>query len=177
MELFNLIGLDIGYVVIGMAAVIILLFILLIVSMVKSHNVRVRYNQFMNGEDGKNLEKAILDKFSVIDTLQAEVSDINSKINAINTQLATTYQKVALVKYDAFQEIGGKLSFVLVLLTAENNGFILNSMHSSREGCYTYSKEVVNGETFVVLSEEEQQALNEAKQNIGIIKMKERKEE
>ena len=131
MELFNLIGLDIGYVVIGMAAVIILLFILLIVSMVKSHNVRVRYNQFMNGEDGKNLEKAILDKFSAIDTLQAEVSDINSKINAINTQLATTYQKVALVKYDAFQEIGGKLSFVLVLLTAENNGFILNSMHSS----------------------------------------------
>lgn len=68
-------------------------------------------------------------------------------------------------------------SFVLVLLTAENNGFILNSMHSSREGCYTYSKEVVNGETFVILSEEEQQALNEAKQNIGIIKMKERKEE
>ena len=50
-------------------------------------------------------------------------------------------------------------------------------MHSSREGCYTYSKEVVNGETFVILSEEEQQALNEAKQNIGIIKMKERKEE
>ena len=50
MELFNLIGLDIGYVVIGMAAVIILLFILLIVSMVKSHNVRVRYNQFMMGK-------------------------------------------------------------------------------------------------------------------------------
>ena len=50
-------------------------------------------------------------------------------------------------------------------------------MHSSREGCYTYAKEVINGETFVILSEEEQQALNEAKQDIGLSKMKSRIEE
>lgn len=174
MEIFNDFGIDIGYVVIGMAGVIVLLFILLIVTMVKNHNTRKKYNQFMDGEDGKNLEKAILDKFSAIDTLETNVSDINSKINSINSQLTTAYQKIGLVKYDAFKEIGGKLSFVLVLLTAENNGFILNSMHSSREGCYTYSKEVVNGEAFVILSEEEQQALDEAKSNIGISKMKER---
>ena len=48
------------------------------------------------------------------------------------------------------------LVFVLVLLTDEDNGFIINSMHSSREGCFTYAKEVVNGEAFVILSEEEQ---------------------
>ena len=43
-------------------------------------------------------------------------------------------------------------------------------MHSSREGCFTYAKEVVNGEAFVILSEEEQQALEEAKSNIGLKK-------
>ena len=48
------------------------------------------------------------------------------------------------------------------------NGFIINSMHSSREGCFTYAKEVVNGEAFVILSEEEQQALDEAKSNTGL---------
>ena len=41
-------------------------------------------------------------------------------------------------------------------------------MHSSKEGCYTYTKEVVNGEAFVILSEEEQQALEEAKANTGL---------
>lgn len=41
-------------------------------------------------------------------------------------------------------------------------------MHSSREGCFTYAKEVVNGEAFVILSEEEQQALDEAKSNTGL---------
>lgn len=174
MELLNSFGIDIGYVVIGMAGIILLLFILLITSMVKIHNMRTRYNQFMEGEDGKSLEKALLDKFEAIDMLKNSVSDINIQIKEVNKILATTYKKIALVKYDAFQEIGGKLSFVLVMLTSEDNGFILNSMHSSREGCYTYAKEVINGETFVVLSEEEQQALNEAKQNIGIGKMRER---
>ena len=100
--------------------------------------------------------------------MEANVDEIYGKIRTINNQLVTAYQKIGLVKYDAFKEIGGKLSFVLVLLTAENNGFILNSMHSSKEGCYTYAKEVVNGEAFVILSEEEQQALEEAKSNTGI---------
>ena len=168
MELFNQFGIDIGYVVIGMAGVIVLLFILILVTMIKDSGTRKKYRKFMDGENGKNLEKAILDKFSAIDELEADVNKNNTDINAINGQLVTAYQKIGLVKYDAFKEIGGKLSFVLVLLTADDNGFILNSMHSSKEGCYTYTKEVVNGEAFVILSEEEQQALEEAKANTGL---------
>lgn len=165
MKLFEDYGIDLGYVVIGMAGVIVLLFILLLITMIKDAGTRKKYKKFMDGENGKNLEKAILDKFSSIDILTKDVEEINDQIHTINGQLQTAYQKIGLVKYDAFKEIGGKLSFVLVLLTAENNGFILNSMHSTREGCYTYTKEVVNGEAFVILSEEEQQALEEAKTN------------
>lgn len=172
MQLFDDYGIDIGYVVLGMAGVILLMLIMLIVTMAKNASMRKKYKVFMDGESGKNLEKSILDKFASIDTLEANVDEIYGKIKTINNQLVTAYQKIGLVKYDAFKEIGGKLSFVLVLLTAENNGFILNSMHSSKEGCYTYAKEVVNGEAFVILSEEEQQALEEAKSNTGIMNNK-----
>ena len=165
MKLFEDYGIDVGYVVIGMAGVIVLLFILLLVTMIKDANTRKKYRIFMDGENGKNLEKAILDKFSAIDELTEDTKKIHEQLEDIDGRLVTAYQKIGLVKYDAFKEIGGKLSFVLVLLTAENNGFILNSMHSTREGCYTYTKEVVNGEAFVILSEEEQQALEEAKSN------------
>ena len=106
MDLFNQFGIDIGYVIIGMAGVILLLFILLIVTMVKDAGTRKKYRKFMDGENGKNLEKAILDKFSAIDVLEADVNKINSNIKAINGQLATAYQKIGLVKYDAFKEIG-----------------------------------------------------------------------
>lgn len=95
--------------------------------------------------------------------LEADVHELSERVEDVSGKLVSSYQKIGLVKYDAFKEIGGKLSFVLVLLTEEDNGFIINSMHSSREGCFTYAKEVVNGEAFVILSEEEQQALEEAK--------------
>ena len=165
MKLFEQFGIDLGYVVIGMAAVIIILFILLLVTMIKDANTRKKYKIFMDGENGKNLEKAILDKFAAIDELSEDTKNIHEQLENIDSRLIKAYQKVWLVKYDAFKEIGGKLSFVLVLLTADNDGFLINSMHSTNEGCYTYTKEIVNGEAFVILSEEEQQALEEAKTN------------
>ena len=68
---------------------------------------------------------------------------------------------MGLVKYDAFNEMGGKLSFSLAMLDVKNNGFIINAMHT-REGCYTYIKEIIDGNSVIVLSGEEQEALNNA---------------
>ena len=72
-----------------------------------------------------------------------------------------SYQKLGIVKYDAFNEMGGKLSFALAMLDNNNTGWIINAMHS-REGCYTYVKEIVKGESYVELAEEEAEALDKA---------------
>ena len=72
-----------------------------------------------------------------------------------------TYQKCGIVKYDAFRQMGGKMSFCLALLDKRNNGFIINSVHSS-DGCYTYTKEIRGGNCSIALGEEEEQALNAA---------------
>jgi hypothetical protein len=68
------------------------------------------------------------------------------------------FQKIGLVKYDAFNEMGGKLSFSVCLLNEKDDGFIINAMHS-REGCYTYIKEIIDGNSIIVLSKEEEDAL------------------
>ena len=62
--------------------------------------------------------------------------------------------------------MGGKLSFVLALLDKDNTGFLLNAIHS-RENCFMYIKEIVNGESYVMLSSEEVEALKKAV-NYGI---------
>ena len=54
------------------------------------------------------------------------------------------------------------MSFVIALLNNDNSGIVLNAMHS-REGCFTYAKEIIKGESFIPLSEEEKQALEQAK--------------
>ena len=64
-------------------------------------------------------------------------------------------------KYDAFDEMGGKLSFSLAMLNNKEDGFIINAMHS-REGCYTYIKEIIAGKAITVLTKEEQEALDMA---------------
>ncbi|BCN33015.1 DUF4446 family protein [Anaeromicropila herbilytica] len=162
MDLFNNLGIDIGYVLIGLSGLTFIVLLLLIITMIKQSKLKKKYNLFMSGADGKTIEKQILDKFEEVDQVKEDISSIKSKLDIIDTTLLVTYQKVGIVKYDAFKEMGGKLSFALTLLNKENDGFIINSMHSSREGCYTYVKEIIKGESFVVLSDEEKKSLEDA---------------
>lgn len=133
-----------------------------IIALVKVRFLTKRYNAFMKGAGGISLESAILTRFKEIDFLKEEYIGISEKFDTICKSLMNTYQKIGIVKYDAFKEMGGKLSFSLCLLDDENSGFILTAMHT-REGCYTYVKEVIKGEAFVVLASEEKKALDEAK--------------
>lgn len=162
MFLFDAIGLDIGYVLLGTIGVVIILFILLIIIMVKHKNLKKKYNQFMIGEDGRSLEKVITERFKEIESMKEHMSKNDERLNEIDNFLLKTYNKMAIVKYDAFREMGGSLSFALALLTESNDGFIINAMHSSREGCYTYIKNIEKGQCEAPLSEEEKEALEKA---------------
>lgn len=135
-----------------------------IILLVKVSSLTKKYNAFMKGSDGHNLESTILTRFKEIDILKEESKYTSEKLNIACETLITAYQKIGIVKYDAFKEMGGKLSFSLCLLDDENNGFVLTSMHT-REGCYTYVKEIIAGNSIIVLSPEEKEALDTAKQS------------
>lgn len=148
--------------VLVMAILTVALLTTTVILLVKIGALTKKYNAFMKGSDGHTLESTILTRFKEIDILKEESKYTSEKLNIACETLITAYQKIGIVKYDAFKEMGGKLSFSLCLLDDENNGFILTSMHT-REGCYTYVKEIIKGESFVVLAAEERRALEEAK--------------
>lgn len=163
-EILNTLGLgalDIAYLFIGILALILILFILLIVTMVKQSKLKKRYQAFMLGSDAKSMEDEIAGLFQDINTLKGETKDNKKEIKHIYKRLETVFQKIGIVKYDAFQQMGGKLSFSLALLDENDNGFIMNSVHST-DGCYSYTKEIKNGECEISLGEEEKKALNMA---------------
>ena len=95
------------------------------------------------------------------DFSQRRAEKVLQEIRELRSSFADTYQKTGIVKYDAFDEMGGKLSFVLVMLDGRDNGVLLNVMHS-RDDCYTYIKEIKRGASYVELSTEEQLALEKA---------------
>ncbi len=151
-----------GYFIVGLTGVSLLLIVFIIILSVKQRKLTNKYKKFMTGASGENLESQIIARFADIDQLKTSTKSLEEELAKVKENLLITYQKVGVVKYDAFREMGGKLSFVLALLDKNNNGILLNSVHSSREGCYTYLKEIIKGESFLELSEDEAKALNQA---------------
>ncbi len=163
MDFIELINNNAVYCILGIGAFIVLILLYNIILSVKLSKLNKKYKKFMTGATGENLEAQFLSRFADIDNLKTETKDMNKELGKVKENLLITYQKVGVVKYDAFKEMGGKLSFVLALLDKNNNGILMNSVHSSREGCYTYLKEIIKGESFLELSEDERKALDMAK--------------
>lgn len=152
-------SLDVTYIFIGLIALIIVLFILNIVSLSKISRLKKKYDSFMRGRNAKSMEKEIQELFADIDFLKESAETNRKEIKRIYKRLITTFQKLGIVKYDAFNQMGGQLSFALALLDEYNNGFVINSVHSS-EGSYCYVKGIESGECEISLGEEEQQAID-----------------
>ena len=161
LDFFGLFSVDTLYVILGMAVVMVVMLVFLIINSVKIKNMKLTYTSFMSGKDVKSLEEVILKRFKEVDELKKEDAAKKVQLDDINESLRYAFSKMGMVKYDAFNEMGGKLSFALALLDNRNNGFLINAMHS-REGCYTYVKEIINGESYINLGEEEKKALNKA---------------
>lgn len=154
-------GLDIAYVLIGMLVLIIVLLVLMVIQFSRLNKLQKKYMKFMKGKDAKSLEQDIEGLYDDNDYIKQEAEKNRKDIREIQKRMEYCYQKLGVVKYDAFSQMGGQLSFCLALLNEKDDGFILNSVQSS-EGCYTYTKEVKKGECAITLGEEEKKALDQA---------------
>ena len=160
-KILKALGIDPAFILIFLLILIIVLFVLYVNVTLKYNRLKSSYNTFMKGKDGKNLEESMKERVEEIESILKVTKQNRMEIKEINKKLDRNYQKVGIVKYDAFNEMGGKLSFALAMLDGNNSGWVINAMHS-REGCYTYVKEILKGESYVELAEEEAEALDKA---------------
>ena len=166
-KIFDSIGLgnlDPAFIFIALLLCCVALVIFLISTMKRCKVLEEKLDKLMMGKDAATLEEVILERFKEIDSLKSDNSKITEQITEIFENLTYTVQKCGIVKYDAFHEMGGKLSFALVMLNKKNTGHVINAMHS-REGCYIYIKEIIEGESYIPLGDEEKQALEKALEN------------
>ena len=154
-------GIDPAYIMIGLLAVMLILIILYIICFLKMRKMGKAYDRFMSGKDMESMEEILWKQFDRIEILEEADKDKRRELNELEHTVQNAYQKAGLVKYDAFREMSGKLSYALALLDQNDNGVIVTSMYS-REGCYSYAKEIVRGESAINLSEEEKEALDSA---------------
>lgn len=152
-------NIDLTYLFIGLAAAVIILLIMVISLTVSFNKLSKRYKRFMGGKNAKSLEKDIMGLYEDNKLIKVSMEKNRKDIENLYRKFEGAFQKVGIVKYDAFNQMGGQLSFSLALLDENDNGFILNSVHSA-EGCYSYTKEIKAGLCDIALGDEEKKALD-----------------
>ena len=123
--------------------------------------MKKKYKEFMGGSDGTSIEELIKGNLEDVNQIKKLSIENENNIKDIYEKLEYTFQKVGVNKYDAFHEMGGKLSFALCMLDKKDYGYVVNVMHSN-DGCFAYIKEIVNGKSYIELGKEEEKAVNQA---------------
>lgn len=158
-----------AYLPYAMAFFIVLNIILLVVLAFyirKVNKLRRRFERFMTpNSKNHNIEGMLLENIKLINEIRQENESIKFEQDYINGRLKTCIQHMGIVRYNTFEDVGGDLSYAVALLDEEKNGVVLNSLYY-RQGCYTYGKPIIAGESKYQLSEEEQEAINKAIEGI-----------
>ena len=160
-NIFSGIGIDPGIIVIVLAILTLISFIASVICFSQFRKLYRRYDMFMRGKDAETLEDTIMELVDETEYLRAKDGDTKRLVDSVVSKAQAGYQKTGIVKYNAFKGMGGNLSFVIAMLDDNNTGFVLNSVHS-REGCYLYLKDVVEGKTEGLLGSEAKEALERA---------------
>ena len=160
-EKIGLSGLDLSYVLLGMLVIMLASLVIAIIALAKYSTLSKKYKKFMGGNEAKALESHIMNLISINEANSEKIEENKEEIEELFRRQRFNFQKIGMIKYDAFQEMGGNLSFALTLLDDNNNGFIINSVHNIHSS-YCYAKEVKDGKCSINLSDEEATALERA---------------
>lgn len=164
----NFTALDSGTLILAAALLLSVISMIIAIAAIAGYKKLYRaYDYFMRGRDTESLESLILEEKDDIADLK-EADEYNKEnMRLMNRNIRASFQKVGIVRYDAFEGMGGKMSFSMALLDYTNTGVVLNCMHA-REGCFLYVKEVDGGATDTPLGLEERAALEKA---LGYVKV------
>lgn len=136
-------------------------FVVLIALLIWVAILHRKWQTIFRGSSG-DLEEAVRYIHAYQDSLDGEHKDLVARVKAIEEALPHNISHVGLVRYNPFSDAGGDQSFALALLNDEGDGIILSSLYG-REMNRVYAKPIVHGNSKYQLSDEERQAIQNAK--------------
>lgn len=144
------------------AAVALLGLILVVVLLVRLGRMRRQYLVLQDGGDNESFLEAVSRHGEQVDKLRGETASLSRDVQSLRVDLADAIRHVAVVRYDAFNDMGGRMSFSAALLDDAGDGVVISSINGRTE-TRTYAKGVKAGTSDAELSPEEQQAIGFAR--------------
>lgn len=141
---------------------IIINFLMLISNIKKTNRIKAKYNKFMNGLSDRNMEELLETSINSMNSVNAKNRDIELKLNEMERTLLQCVQKVGIVRFNAFDNVGSDLSFSIALLDHNDTGVVISGIYA-RDSSSTYAKPVITAKSKYTLSAEEIQAIDIAR--------------
>ena len=160
-NILNIINQNISFIVIGLAIMIIFLLVLVVILFSSLNKVEKKYRKMMRGVNSKNLEQLITDNIDKIEQSIEQSNNVLSEFDGLKEEIKGCVNKVAILRYKAFEDVGSDLSFSIAILDSYNDGVIITGIYGRNEST-TYAKPIDKGISRYDLSEEEIHVLNEA---------------
>lgn len=120
-----------------------------------------RLDAFFQGGKAEDLESIIAEVGKRLRATEDEFKRLRNDVARIDVMAGNSVQKVGVVRFNPFEDVGGDQSFAVALLDSEDNGAVLSSLYT-REGTRVYAKQVVRGQSRHHLSREEEEAIRRA---------------
>lgn len=150
-----------GLTLLVLAAVSALLFLVCLLQGFSIRSLKRKYRFLLQTDDSFNLGTVFTEMDYRVDRLEDELKESAGLLNRLVSGLQGCVQKVGLIRFDAFDDVGGQQSYALAMMDANNNGVVISSLYS-RVDNRTYAKPLQGGRSQHTLSEEEQKAVEMA---------------
>jgi hypothetical protein len=118
--------------------------------------------EFLSSGQGTNLEEVLVSQNRFLNQLRTDHDELAGRVRDLLALNQSNYQKIGFVRYNPFDDAGGNISFVLSLLNGHDDGVVISSLHG-RDGTRVYAKSVRSGKSESQLTEEEEQAIKDAR--------------
>jgi len=138
---------------------ILIIFLMNLSNKSKIKKLKAKYNKFMNGLSNASIEEVLEDCIYKINGLIEKNKELEYQLNEVKRNMYYCVQKVGVVRYNAFDNVGSDLSFSIALLNDNDDGLVLSSLYS-RESSSTYAKPIMGGKSKYAMSAEELKAID-----------------
>jgi hypothetical protein len=145
-----------------LCALVLVCFIAMLTLAKKVKRMRGQWSSLLDGAKGENIERLLYDHLRERMALQEQFNGLARQVTVLEESDLGAKRYVGLVRYDAFEDVGGGQSFALAIYDERGDGAILTSV-VGRSDCRVYCKPLLSGRSERNLSQEEQRAIQEAK--------------
>lgn len=148
--------------------------IISIVAIIQVGRLNNRMTQTLGTGSGDRLEKQLREYHAKNKQILGEFESMTEEHKKLSSIAALSLQRIGMVRFNPFGDVGGDQSFSLAMLDGHDSGLILTSIHG-RGGTRVYAKPVDLGKTKYTLSADEKKALANAMKRIpSRLKLKEK---